>query len=490
MAAVAFAPDGSTTSPASAPLLVIGAGTTGLTLACELARHGVPIRIVDRLAEVNPHCRATTLHSRTLEIFHDLGIAEAVTAEAPPIRALNHYVEGRRVSRDELGHVDSPYPYSLSLEQSRTEAILEALLERLGVRVERRTELLAISEGPDAVRATLRGPGGREEVVDAPWLIGCDGAHSTVRHQTHQAFPGSEDSHQYAIADVVLDGPIAQDEAHVFLTDGGVLYMFPLPRGRVLLAAEVAAHHDGATETPALEEIQSLVGERGPAGTRVSDPRWLSYFRIHYRLARHYRHGRRVFLAGDAVHVHSPVGGHGMNTGIQDAYNLGWKLALVARGLAAPALLETYEAERRAIAEDVVKWTRAVTERSEAFAGMSPARRERLYVNVTVPDAEARRIARHAEELDLDYRRSAICAEHRPRGRPSGLHAGTQALDAGPLQCGDRRFTLFDLLRGPRHALLLFPGPRAGGAAWHRLAALSASLGRSHGNVIDVHVVG
>ncbi len=142
--------------------------------------------------------------------------------------------------------------------------------------------------------------------------------------------------------------------------------------------------------------------------------------------------GRRVFLAGDAVHVHSPVGGHGMNTGIQDAYNLGGKLALVARGRAAPALLETYEAERRAVAEDLVKWTRTMTERSEAFSGMSPARRERLYVNVVVPDAEARRIARHTEELDLDYRRSAICAEHRPRGRASGrLRWGLPADDQG-----------------------------------------------------------
>ena len=313
---------------------------------------------------------------------------------------------------------------------------------------------------------------------------------STVRHQTHVVFPGSEDSHQYAIADVMLDGPMVQDEAHAFLTDGGVLYMFPLPKGRVLVAADVASHHDGAAETPPLEEIQSLVAKRGPAGTRVSEPRWLSYFRIHYRLARHYRHGHRIFLAGDAVHVHSPVGGQGMNTGIQDAYNLGWKLALVARGFAPPSLLETYEAERRAVAEDLVKWTRTITERSEAFAGMSHALRERLYMNAVVPDAEARRIARHSEELDLDYRRSAICAEHRPRGRASGLHAGMQALDAGPLQYGDRRLTLFDLLRGPRHALLLFPGPRAGGAAWRRHAGLAASLGRSHGELIDVHVVG
>jgi 2-polyprenyl-6-methoxyphenol hydroxylase-like FAD-dependent oxidoreductase len=473
------------------PILVVGAGTTGLTMACELARHGAPVRIVDRLAEINPHCRATGLHSRTLEVFHDLGIVDEVRAAGTAFAFMNQYASGRLISRDPLGHVDSPYPFTISLEQWRTEAILERLLGRLGVTVERRTELVALAERPDGVSATLRHADGREETVDTPWLVGCDGAHSTVRHLTHQDFPGEEDPHQFVLADAVVEGPIAPDEGHAFLGDSGVLYMFPLPGGRMIVLATVDGHHDGTTETPALEEMQAIMAERGPAGTRVRDPRWLAYFRIHYRLARHYRHRRRVFLAGDAVHVHSPVGGQGMNTGVQDAYNLAWKLALVARGLAPDALLDSYEAERRAVAEDVITVTRILTERSEAFTHLSPAERDRLYLHVVVPEDRARQMAEHIEELDLDYRKSPICAErHGGRGAMAGPHTGAEIRDAGPLRQADRVFTLLDLLRGPRHTLLLFPGVRAGQAGWLRLARLAASTRRSHGALIDVHLVG
>jgi 2-polyprenyl-6-methoxyphenol hydroxylase-like FAD-dependent oxidoreductase len=473
------------------PILVVGAGTTGLTMACELARHGAPVRIVDKLAQINPHCRATGIHSRTLEVFHDLGIVDEVLAEGRTLRALNQYANGRRFSRDTFGDVDSPYPFTVSLEQCRTEALLEALLNRFGVSVERRSELVALAEHPDGVAATLRHVDGHEEIVDTPWLLGCDGAHSAVRHLTHQRFPGEEDPHQFVLADAVVEGPIAGDEGHAFLGDHGVLWMFPLPGERTLVFGDVAEHHDGTTETPTLEEVQALIVERGPAGVRVTEPRWLSYYRVHYRLARHYRHGRRVFLAGDAVHVHSPVGGQGMNTGIQDAYNLAWKLALVDRGLASHALLDSYEAERRAVAEDVVRMTRMMTERAEAFSHLTPAQRERLYINVMAPEAERRRMAAHVEELDLDYSKSPICAEHlRGRGAIGGIRAGAEARDAGPLERGGGRATLFEVLRGPRHTLLLFPGPRSGRTTWARLAELAASTRRSHGDLIDAHLVG
>ena len=464
------------TAGSAAPILVVGAGPTGLTMACELVRHGVPVRIVDKRAGIDPHCRATGVHSRTLEVFHDLGIADEVLAEGLAFRAFNEYANGRRFSRSPAGHVDSPYPFTVSLEQCRTEMILEALLNRLGVRVERQTELVALAERNEGLSVTLRHHDGREEIVDTPWLAGCDGAHSTVRHLTHQTFPGKEHLHRYALGDVIAEGPVADDEGHAFLCDAGVLYMFPLPRRRTLLVADLPEHHDEASESPGLDTMQALVAERGPAGIRVSDPRWLSYFRIHYRLTRHYRHGLRIFLAGDAAHVHSPVGGQGMNTGIQDAYNLAWKLALVARGRAPHSLLDSYEVERRAVAKDVIKTTRMMTERSESFSHLSEAQRERLYINVTVPDAEACRMGAHIEELDVDYQKSPICAEHGGARRlQGGPRAGTEARDAGPLQRGEQQLTLFQLLRGPRHTLLLFPGARTGRAGWLRLARLADS---------------
>jgi 2-polyprenyl-6-methoxyphenol hydroxylase-like FAD-dependent oxidoreductase len=458
-------------------------------MACELARHGVPVRIVDKRPQIDPHCRATGIHSRTLEVFHDLGIVDEAVAAGRPFLAFNEYVNGRHVARHPTGGVDSPYPFTLSLEQCRTEAILEGLLSRLGVAVERQTELLALTEHPDRVNTTLRRHDGHEEILDTPWLVGCDGAHSTVRHLTHQTFPGQEDPHQYVLTDVILEGDVAPDEGHGFLHDTGVLYLFPLPRGRNLLVATLPTHHDDAAEPPTLDMIRALMTERGPAGLRVSDPQWLSYFHIHYRLARHYRHGRRVFLAGDAAHVHSPVGGQGMNTGIQDAYNLAWKMALVGRGLAPVSLLDSYEVERRAVAKDVIKTTRMMTERSEAFGHLSAADRERLYVNVLTPEAVARRIAQHLEELDVDYRKSPICAEAGNAGSLSGPHAGAEALDAGPLQRANQHLTLFGLLRGSRHTLLVFPGARSGSPSWLRLARLANATQRAHTGLIDVHLV-
>jgi 2-polyprenyl-6-methoxyphenol hydroxylase-like FAD-dependent oxidoreductase len=472
------------------PILVVGAGPTGLTMACELARHGVPVRIVDKRPQIDPHCRATGIHSRTLEVFHDLGIVDEAVAAGCPFLAFNEYANGRHVARHPTGGVDSPYPFTLSLEQCRTEEILEGLLTRLGLAVERQTELLALKEHPDRVNITLRHGDGREETVDTPWLVGCDGAHSTVRHLTHQTFPGQANPHQYVLTDVILEGDVAPDEGHGFLHDTGVLYVFPLPRGRTLVVATLTQHHDEPTEPPTLDMIQALMAQRAPAGLRVSDPQWLSYFHIHYRLARHYRPGRRVFLAGDAAHVHSPVGGQGMNTGIQDAYNLAWKLALVARGLSPASLLDSYEVERRAVAKDVIKTTRMMTERFEAFGHLSAADRERLYVNVLLPEAEARRAAQHMEELDVDYRKSPICAEGGSGRRlAAGPHAGAEAPEAGPLRRADQRLTLFDLLRGPRHNLLLFPGTRSGSATWHRLARLADATQGVHSGLIDAHLV-
>ena len=213
------------------PVLVVGAGPTGLTMACELARHGAPVRIVDKRAEIDPHCRATSLHSRTLEVFHDLGIVDEVLAEGRPFLAFNEYANGRHISRHPMGHVDSPYPFGLQLEQCRTEAILEALVNRLGVTVERQTELLALKEHADRIDSTLRRVDGREETVVTPWLIACDGAHSTVRHLTHQSFPGAADPHQFILADALVEGPVAADEGYGFLHDTGVLYLFPLSAG-------------------------------------------------------------------------------------------------------------------------------------------------------------------------------------------------------------------------------------------------------------------
>jgi 2-polyprenyl-6-methoxyphenol hydroxylase-like FAD-dependent oxidoreductase len=476
------------------PVLVVGAGPTGLTMACELARHGVPARVVDKLTGIVPLARATGIHSRTLELFQDLGVVDEILSQGLPVRGVNQFANGERLLGERFDSVDSPYPFTIALEQYCTEAALEALLERLGGRVERHTELVSLAERLDGVRATLRHSDGRDEIVETPWLVGCDGAHSRVRHLNHQRFPGETDPHQYAIADVVVEADVASDEIYFFLTDRGPLALFPLPRGRFLVVADLSMPNEGRAEQPTLAEIQALADERGPPGLRVSDPRWLGYFRINYRLTRHYRHGR-TFLAGDAAHIHSLIGGQGMNTGIQDAYNLAWKLALVVQSRAPVALLDSYEPERRAVAEDVVATTRRATDAIEAFRDLSSRDRDRLYRHSFTPPAELARIQKHREELDLDYRRSPICAEHDERGAgrasfAGGPHAGSQALDAGPLRLGDRQVSLFELLQGPRHSLLVFLPASEEGRKTAALTELAGSVARSYGDLIDVYAIG
>jgi len=468
------------------PTLVIGGRTTGLTMACQLARHGVPVRVVDKSPGIDPHCRATTLHSRTLEIFQNLGIVDAVLNEGELIRGGRQYANGQLFMHVRYTEVDSPYPLMGSLGQNRIEAILEQHLNDLGIKVERSTELLDFTARAHDVSATLKHTDGSEEHVQTPWLIACDGAHSRVRHVSGLSFPGEEDPHQYVVADVVVDAPFARDEWHGYLTDRGTLYFFHLPTPRTMVIADIPQHHDSVTEAPSLDEIQTLVSERGPAGARISDPRWLGYFRIHYRLARHYQRGR-VFLAGDAVHVHSPIGGLGMNTGIQDAYNLGWKLALVLRGKAPEALLDTYEIERRQVAEDVLSTTKKATDSGESFSHLSAAERKRLYFNIVLPEAERVAQGRHREQLDLDYRSSPICVEG--PGFRSGPHAGAQALDAGPLLIGGQSRTLFELLEGTRHNLLLFAGSERDMSTGDALTPLADRIAAEYVNLVNLFIV-
>jgi 2-polyprenyl-6-methoxyphenol hydroxylase-like FAD-dependent oxidoreductase len=479
----------------TAPILVIGAGTTGLMMACELARHGAPVRVIDKLASINQHCRATGLHARTLEIFYDIGIVDEILAQGVKVLGMSQYANGKRFMHPSGGELDSPYPFGLNLEQCKTEAALERLLHTLGVKVERETELMAVSERAGSVAATIRDADGRETVVETPWLIGCDGAHSRVRHLNHIHFPGEEDTRQYLLADVLTQTALACDEIHTFLGDDGMLAFFPLPNQRWLIAADVPARHDAATEQPTLPEVQTIVDARGPGGISLVEPRWLTWFRINYRAARHYRHGR-IFLAGDASHIHSPFGGQGMNTGIQDAYNLAWKLALVCRGRAPLSLLDTYEKERQSVAEDVLKTTRMLTEHAAAFKDISPQQRQRLYFDMIVPPEVARRMATHLEELDLNYSKSPICRQHegshfgKTRFR-AGPRPGEQALDAGPLlRARDNSpATLFDLLRGPRHALLLIPGAWHQAHSWHRLIDLAQSVEGRAGGLINTFFV-
>jgi 2-polyprenyl-6-methoxyphenol hydroxylase-like FAD-dependent oxidoreductase len=347
----------------STPVLIVGAGPVGLTLACELTRYKVPVRIIDKAPQRTDKSKALVLWSRTLELL-DRGDAGAATfVEAGfKVHGVNIVAAGGAV----VGHVSmdsvaSPYNYALMLPQSDTERLLEERLERLGASVERSTEAVTLKIGADGTEATLRDADGREETVHADWLAGCDGAHSIVRHTLGAPFSGETMPSDWILADTHMKGyPFPDTEVTVYWAREGVLSIFPIAPGRYRIIANIPPSGGDHPRDPTLEEAAAIVEQRGPRGVSLFDPIWLSGFRINARKVASYRAGR-VFLTGDAAHVHSPAGGEGMNTGMQDAFNLAWKLALAIHGTCGESLLDTYSPERSGVGDEVLKNTSRLT---------------------------------------------------------------------------------------------------------------------------------
>ena len=287
---------------------------------------------------------------------------------------------GAVLGRPSFDDVASAYNFALMIPQRDTERLLAAHLDGFGVRVEREAELVRFAEVDGRVEALLRNADGRQERVEAAWLIGCDGAHSTVRHGLGLPFSGSAQGDDWVLADVRLEGEVAPppDEIATYLHRDGPFVVFPIPAGRARVIASVGRSDPAHPKPmPTLEEVQALVDERAGGGFRVTDPVWLANFRINERKVAEYRYGR-VFLAGDAAHIHSPAGGQGMNTGIADAINLAWKLATVVKGQAADSLLDSYEAERQAFARKLVQTTDRLFTFATAEGGFAAFARTRI----------------------------------------------------------------------------------------------------------------
>jgi 2-polyprenyl-6-methoxyphenol hydroxylase-like FAD-dependent oxidoreductase len=338
------------------PVLIVGAGPVGLTMASELARFGVPVRVVDKAAQRTDKSKALVLWSRTLELLEGGGGSTPFVDAGFKALGVNFVAgDGKLMGHVSMEGIESPYPYGLMLPQSDTERLLEERLTRLGVRVERQVEVIGFSHKDDAIEATLRHSDGREEKVATDWLIGCDGAHSVVRHTLGVEFAGETMLSDWMLADVHMRGyPFPDTEASVYWHEDGAFVIFPISPGRYRVLADLPLTDVQRPFAPTLEQAQAIITRRGPPGMVAYDPIWLAGFRINGRKVKDYRSGQ-VFLVGDAAHVHSPAGGQGMNTGMQDAFNLAWKLALVIHGECGDQLLDSYSAERSFVGDQVLK---------------------------------------------------------------------------------------------------------------------------------------
>jgi len=415
-------------------VLIVGAGPTGLILACDLARRGVDFRIIEKATEYAAGSRGKGMQPRSMEVLDDLGVIDRILAHGY-LHLLFRTYDGTTVLGNRDMHEgrhptpDVPYESTLLIPQWRVEETLRLRLAEWGAGVELATELVAIEQNEDYVTATLQ-KGDSQEQVRSKYLIGADGGHSFVRKSLNVGFEGETwKEERLMTGDVHVDG-LDRDHWHAWPKHkDGMVALCPLRSSEMFqFQAQVLPQEE---REPSLETFQRIIDERsGRSDLKLYDPTWLSLYRANVRMVDRYRVGR-VFLAGDAAHVHSPAGGMGMNTGIQDAYNLGWKLGAVLNG-AKDSLLDTYEQERMPIAASLL--------------GIST----RLHQQ-TMKDREFRR-GEEVLQLGINYRGSSLSRQNDPPSTP--LQAGDRAPDAPLLDPDGSRVRLFDIFRGPRFTLL------------------------------------
>ncbi len=471
---------------ATPDVLVVGAGPVGLTLANDLLRRAIRCRLIDSAEHPMPQTKAVGIQAKTLEL---LAVAQTAIERGLSTSLFSISSDGKRLIRiDFREHLrESPYPYALMLPQHETEQVLTEHLQSQGGAIEWQTELISVTQDEQGVEAELRHPEGKVERVRVGWLVGCDGAHSTVRHLLGLPFAGTTSELSVAVGNVRLTWDLSSDELFAFLHQGNFIGYFPMADGRhrVVIAYEPDKAPTGEVT---LEEVQQVIDACGPAGARASDPAELTRFQINQRKVEHYVQGR-VFLAGDAAHIHSPIGAQGMNTGMQDALNLGWKLALTVKGQSSARLVESYAVEREQVGEDLLRGT-------ELTMGVALTRNPLLLAlrNALAPilfsslPAAAHSLAEPLSEISIAYPHSPITADQ--RDKKGALRAGDRAPNAQVRTPeGAEPQPLFEIFKSERSILLVLAAKLEAAAVERQWGEIEALLSAGYHEMIEAYLV-
>lgn len=488
------------------PILVVGAGPTGLTFATELKRHGIACRVIDKLEVPSNKSKALALHARTMEMFENMGLVDKLLAVGNQAYGFSIYNANKRVMHVSTTELDSPFPFVLMVPQPTIERVLQEHFESLGGKVERGVELLNITQDKTGVSAKLKHSNGTEETVQTPWLIGCDGAHSLVRKLLELPFEGSAYEERFALVDVIVDSVVPDDEISTFFHEDGAMVFFPMGNRRFRVMGNVEQSHI-AGEEPTAEFMQSMATERTASAMKLSDPQWLAWFKIHRRSVPEYRVGR-AFVVGDAAHIHSPVGGQGMNTGMQDATNLAWKLALVMKGVATDSLLDTYEAERHPVGQELLKGTDIATKVAVMRSPVAKHIRNNMMSFLSQQEIIVQRVRKIGTMMAVNYRTSPIVGEHRELSDvqlspskeserptlPAWLEfaraplPGDRAPDVILLDPQGNSVRLFEAIRGTGHNLILLDG-KPTEAGYRSVESIAKSIIDQFGELVVPHLI-
>jgi 3-(3-hydroxy-phenyl)propionate hydroxylase len=449
-------------------VIVVGAGPVGLTFASEMARHGIGCRIVDKSKGTKEISKALILHVRTQEVLDAMGLTHEFEDVALPMRRVEIIGYGKHLGHGSMEGIDSPHPHPIILGQNVTEHILQEHLNKSGVHVEWQTEAIAVRQDANGVTVTLRKSDGAEETVTAAYVLGADGTRSITRTEAGIHFEGNPYAGQAFIqSDSKIRWSLPGGCSYLWFTEKGYMMVIEMPNGIVRTFISVPDPGPEVKGTT-LEEVNGELNRLGGVDAELYDPTWVALFRVNHRAASAFRKDR-IFIAGDAAHEHVPIGGQGMNTSIQDAFNLAWKLASVIKGQAHRAILDSYQTERHPVAESLLRGT------DEAYTNLLRAgdlghAAIRLFGPLLLSSETVRSKMRNTlEEIEINYRQGPLTADF---GGSSGPHAGDRTPD-GPVVIlpGKNTVPLREALRGTRWSLLVFSGGAGDLAGMTSLAA-------------------